>query len=254
MKYGYTSKEYFRKVSIKYNNFFTYLYDYNGIKATIKVTCPKHGLFITSADSHLNGKKGGCKKCQIENRIKKYKEKHSKLFVEKSHKIHNNKYDYSKVNYIKNTTKVDILCKIHGIFTQSPASHLRGRGCRECAKLTMGGYGGFNFVTAERNKKEWINKKYYIYIVEVFDKSELFIKFGITIRKRILDRFKGVPYKRKLLFKIETNLYDAIYIEDKIKIKFNKHKYEPNKYFKGHTECFKLKVWKNIENTLLEEV
>ena len=50
-------------------------------------------------------------------------------FIEKANLVHNNKYDYSLVNYINNKTKIKIICKLHGIFEQTPDSHLRGRGC-----------------------------------------------------------------------------------------------------------------------------
>lgn len=32
------------------------------------------------------------------------------IFIEKANKIHNNKYDYSKVKYVNNKTKVCIIC------------------------------------------------------------------------------------------------------------------------------------------------
>ena len=57
-------------------------------------------------------------------------------FIEKSNKIHNYKYDYSLVNYIKNNIKVEIICPIHGVFKQLPYAHLRGQGCKKCAKNT----------------------------------------------------------------------------------------------------------------------
>ena len=53
-------------------------------------------------------------------------------FIEKANKIHCGKYDYSKVNYINNTTRVCIICPIHGEFWQTPADHLQGCGCKEC--------------------------------------------------------------------------------------------------------------------------
>lgn len=53
-------------------------------------------------------------------------------FISKSTKIHNNKYDYSQVNYINNSTKVKIICEIHGEFEQTPNSHMKGAGCRKC--------------------------------------------------------------------------------------------------------------------------
>lgn len=56
----------------------------------------------------------------------------SEEFIEKSNQIHNNKYDYSLVDYINNKIKVNIICKEHGIFEQKPYSHLQGKGCPYC--------------------------------------------------------------------------------------------------------------------------
>jgi hypothetical protein len=46
--------------------------------------------------------------------------------------IHNNHYDYSKVHFSNNTTKVIIDCPDHGEFTQMPRDHKTGRGCMKC--------------------------------------------------------------------------------------------------------------------------
>jgi hypothetical protein len=53
-------------------------------------------------------------------------------FIEKAKKIHGDKYDYSKVEYINNRTKICIICPIHGEFWQIANSHLQGEGCKEC--------------------------------------------------------------------------------------------------------------------------
>ena len=53
-------------------------------------------------------------------------------FIEKAKKIHGNKYDYSKVEYVNNRTKVCIICPIHGGFWQIPDSHLSGKECKLC--------------------------------------------------------------------------------------------------------------------------
>ena len=58
-------------------------------------------------------------------------------FTEKAKKVHGDKYDYSKVEYINNKTKVCIICPEHGEFWQTPDSHLRGRGCRQCSIKSM---------------------------------------------------------------------------------------------------------------------
>jgi len=56
-------------------------------------------------------------------------------FITKSQLIHGNKYDYNKVNYIRNRDNVIIICPIHGEFSQIAGEHLRGHGCIECGKL-----------------------------------------------------------------------------------------------------------------------
>ena len=45
---------------------------------------------------------------------------------------HDNKYDYSLVEYVNANQKIKIICKKHGIFEQKPSSHLNGRGCFLC--------------------------------------------------------------------------------------------------------------------------
>lgn len=53
-------------------------------------------------------------------------------FIRRAKLVHGDKYDYSKVNYVNNRTKVIIICPEHGEFEQIPDSHLRGRGCPIC--------------------------------------------------------------------------------------------------------------------------
>ncbi len=55
-------------------------------------------------------------------------------FIEKAKKVHGNKYNYSKVEYIKSGLKVCIICPEHGEFWQIANAHLQGQGCPECAK------------------------------------------------------------------------------------------------------------------------
>ena len=56
-------------------------------------------------------------------------------FIEQSKKIHNDKYDYSRVKYINNHTKVCIICPEHGEFWQYPQDHKKGVGCPYCSKV-----------------------------------------------------------------------------------------------------------------------
>lgn len=53
-------------------------------------------------------------------------------FVIKANLKHNNRYNYDSVLYINNQTKVDIFCREHGLFKQSPNAHMSGQGCPKC--------------------------------------------------------------------------------------------------------------------------
>ena len=107
--------------------------DYKGYYNKVTIICKEHDDFEQRAGNHLNG--AGCSKCTGTCKS------NTKEFVEKSKKIHDDKYDYTEVNYKNNTTKVDIICPKygHGVFQQTPKSHLKGAGCGKCggtAKIT----------------------------------------------------------------------------------------------------------------------
>ena len=53
-------------------------------------------------------------------------------FIAKAKAVHGDMYDYSLVDYKGNKTKIKIICPIHGVFEQTPNSHLMGRGCPHC--------------------------------------------------------------------------------------------------------------------------
>ena len=60
-------------------------------------------------------------------------------FIEKAKEIHEDKYDYSKVDYKNARTKVCIICSDHGEFYQRANKHLQGSGCPKCAILKARG-------------------------------------------------------------------------------------------------------------------
>ena len=55
-------------------------------------------------------------------------------FINKSIKIHGDKYDYSRVIYTGCFNPVIILCPIHGEFKQIASYHTSGNGCQKCSK------------------------------------------------------------------------------------------------------------------------
>ena len=102
----------------------------------VVVTCPIHGDFTVAARRHFSKIiKQGCPDCT------KYVKNNKDSFVERSRKIHGDKYYYDKVNYIGSGQKVTITCPIHGDFQVTPSLHYgpRSVGCAKCsnkAKLT----------------------------------------------------------------------------------------------------------------------
>ena len=110
-------------------------YDYskvNYINSQIKICiiCPEHGEFWQTPNSHLQG--NGCPICATNNRSMK-QTLTTEQFIEKAKQIHGNKYDYSKVEYVNNHTKVCIICPEHGEFWQTPHKHtISKHGCPAC--------------------------------------------------------------------------------------------------------------------------
>ena len=104
-------------------------YDYSKVEyvdymTKVCIICPEHGEFWQTPNKHLSGQ--GCPKCGNTKKLTLTE------FIERSRKIHGDKYDYSKVRYINNGTKVCIICPEHGEFWQTPHNHLIGHGCHKC--------------------------------------------------------------------------------------------------------------------------
>lgn len=54
-------------------------------------------------------------------------------FLKRAAVKHGDLYDYSLVHYVSAHHKIDVVCKEHGVFSQTAASHLTGKGCPSCA-------------------------------------------------------------------------------------------------------------------------
>ena len=104
--------------------------EYKGARKRVKIVCPEHGEFEQLPFDHLDGH--GCKKCFNKYKCGKSRQLTTEEFIKRAKEIHGENYDYSKVNYVKNTEKVCIICTIHGEFWQKPNAHLNGEGCPKC--------------------------------------------------------------------------------------------------------------------------
>jgi very-short-patch-repair endonuclease len=119
-----------KSISLNSNKYDYSLVEYKNRQTNVKIICKIHGVFMQAPSNHLNG--AGCLKCSYIDRTKT-----KEYFIEKSIKIHGDKYDYSKVEYVNMDTRVIIICKIHNEFLQKPDSHMNnGPGCPNCLKKT----------------------------------------------------------------------------------------------------------------------
>ena len=126
-----TNEQFIEKCHLRHGDKWNYsLTNYTGTKNKVVIICKEHGEFIQTASDHLSG--CGCPSCDSTKRMT------TEIFIEKSKKIHGEKWNYSKVSYGNhNYETVEIICEMHGSFLQRPWAHLRGQGCPKCQKNTL---------------------------------------------------------------------------------------------------------------------
>ncbi|BDX38891.1 hypothetical protein CYCD_22460 [Tenuifilaceae bacterium CYCD] len=122
---------------------------YKNYETKVEIICKEHGSFHQKPHRHLDN--GGCPVCGGSNPLD------TNQFIERARLVHGDRYDYSKTVYYNSKTKVEIICKEHGSFWQSPSGHLIGYNCRKCS-------GNDNLSTTEFIKKaNTIHNNYYTY-------------------------------------------------------------------------------------------
>lgn len=123
--------EFIKQCKNIHNNKYNYSnVNYTGKRNKICIICPMHGKFHQIANDHLNG--CGCIKCANVETLT------TETFINKANVVHNNKYEYTKCNYINNRQHVVIICPEHGEFTQQPKAHLNRQGCPLCYNPSNG--------------------------------------------------------------------------------------------------------------------
>jgi hypothetical protein len=163
------------------------------------------------------------------------------IILNRFKKVFGDDYDYSKVIFTKVQEKVTIICRKHGEFLMRPKAHYDDRrGCPDCDNS---GKSGFS------HNSKWILRPKFVYLIEVVNDVEKFLKFGVTVEDEIKTRFqKGqIPYIYNILFeKYVKDGKKAHEIEEKIKTKYPKISFEPSKPFRGHTECLEHSIKDHI--------
>lgn len=160
----------------------------------------------------------------------------SEEFITRSNNIHNNKYDYSKVEYVNNKTKVCIICPEHGEFWQPPKNHLLGQGCpicgeeiaRKCKKndyqkfidrfiKTFGDIAEFPYINDEyENRNSTIT-----YVCKKCGKAHKKVASYIFANKTICECYRVKEPRQNIVFEhkpiISSRLISADVIESRIK-------------------------------------
>lgn len=132
-----TTEEFIEKARDVHGDRYDYsLTEYKKANEKVIITCREHGNFTQKPNNHVDSKQG-CNSCAslIKNESKRLT---TEEFIEKARKVHGDKYDYSKVEYVKSISNVIIICKQHGEFEKSPNSHLQAKGCRKCMLEKLG--------------------------------------------------------------------------------------------------------------------
>ena len=104
---------------------------YKNNSTYVTIICPEHGEFQQTPAAHWKG--AGCPFCA--GNLKMTKDE----FITRAKKVHDDAYDYSKVDYSGIDNKVKIVCRKHNYeFEQTPNNHLHGQGCPICRNQKIG--------------------------------------------------------------------------------------------------------------------
>lgn len=148
--------------------------NYINVDNNVIIICPTHGEFSISPNNHIRSNGHGCRQCVFDD-LRSSKEE----FIAKARKVHGEKYNYDKVEYVRSNERVIITCPVHGDFKQTPSTHTdRDKsGCSLCN-------GGTHRMKALD-----------LYFIVSDDKK--FIKVGITgnIKNRTLRLFSELHTK-----------------------------------------------------------
>lgn len=109
-------------------------YDYSqakylGYSKKVTILCSEHGPFEQTPAKHLAG--AGCPACALQAQSHQ-QTLTQKEFLQRCQEAHGDRYDYSQATYARSDQKLEIICRAHGAFQQTPITHWQGQGCRQC--------------------------------------------------------------------------------------------------------------------------
>lgn len=149
IKQRLTNEEFIKRAREIHGDWYDYSkVEYENTDTKIKIICKIHGEFSQIAGVHIYNK-SGCPKCKGGRRLS------TDDFKRRAREIHEDLYDYSKVEYKGNKIPVVIICKIHGDFNQTPIVHIcHGSGCKDCGFERMSRERILSFEEIKRRARE----------------------------------------------------------------------------------------------------
>lgn len=96
----------------------------------VEVSCTEHGAYMALPAVLLRGGKG-CLPCAIKVRGPDLLTKEE--FIDRAQHLHCDKYSYESGVYLGFAKNMEMTCKEHGPFFQTPCNHMQGKGCPKCS-------------------------------------------------------------------------------------------------------------------------
>jgi hypothetical protein len=186
------------------------LLEYKNAHKSVKLICKKCGK-VEEKDPSVFYRGYGCLNCRIKRPNPKKITKD--IWIERVNKIHNFKYDYSKVkDFLTLLNPVEIICPIHGVFKQTPHIHLYAKSnCPECS-----------IYKGEEEVGIWLNhnniKYEYQFRVKINDSYHYF-DFYLPF-KNIIIEYNGLQHYKPIKFFGGEEGYKRLLERDKIKYQY----------------------------------
>lgn len=231
---SHTLEIFIEKAIIVHGGFYDYSFvNFVSSKDPVEIVCTEHGKFLQKPNEHLSGR--GCPTC---GQLRKFVGLEN--FIKRSNEVHNHKFDYSNSVYEHSSSKIEIICKVHGSFFQKAGAHMMGHQCPKCSGEERAARQHWNYVKRCELNPDMAEGLGYLYLVEMFVNDESFIKIGISTNyKKRLGRYKEEGLDFNLLKVIETTAVKSATLENQV-LRFVKNqdiRYIPKYSFKGWTEC-----------------
>ncbi len=240
--------DFIARAKVVHGDFYDYSKaEYTTLKAKVCIICPIHGDFVQTPEKHIYAKTR-CPACAGRPVIT------TEVFITRAKTVHEDRYDYTLTNYINDTTKVQIICKLHGVFMQAPGHHVhKKQGCPKCkheaakqrCKNNIGGYNEFTI----GDELGWF------YFVRVDNPVDQFVKIGIT-KQEVTKRLKGIGGSNgyDVIIACYGPLLKLYQIEQAILQSLTHIRYHIRPQHRaakiGWTECFKLKDEHLVRNAV----